>query len=116
MSSVHVFPACTKFGCFHRGLKENTCPKCKTIYTDTEPSKSAVCEMVVSKENEKKKKKKKKKDEITLFHSQIEELLRGMDKTIVPDEKRTTDQYCRDVTFESHLHHKPEKGQNLKFI
>ena len=36
--------------------------------------------MVVSKENE-------KKIEITLFHSQIEELLRGTDKTIVPDEK-----------------------------
>lgn len=87
MSSVHIFPACEKSGCFRRGLKEKTCPKCNTVYSDFEnTSKSAVCEVLVTKPD-------KNTEELTLFHSQIEELLRGTNKQIQPDE----DKFLSDV-------------------
>ena len=87
MSSVHIFPACEKSGCFHRGLKDKTCPKCNTVYSDLEKAtKSAVCEVLITKPDT-------NTEEVTLFHSQIEELLRGTDKQIQPDE----DKFMADV-------------------
>ncbi|MEW8546656.1 MAG: hypothetical protein AB2693_24330 [Candidatus Thiodiazotropha sp.] len=83
VSSVNVYFSCTNHACYNKKLASGVCPTCKKRYSGEEKKNvSAVCGIMVMKDDE-------EMEELTLFNTQIQEIL-GSPLEVTDDDEFTS--------------------------
>lgn len=107
MASVNVYSSCQKPGCFNKKLVNDKCSKCNTIYTQEECNSSAVCNVLVNKSDS------DETVELTLFDTQIKELLRGTGKQIDGNAEEFTAEILKIIPAKVTYTPSPKKDKTL---